>query len=369
MSGHDHNHPSDPDLVRPAHEGAQAMAATDPDADESARLFTSADFLSLDSSVEAAISRRIDLYYNAPLEIFPFGEQNRKPDRFHVLFKRQVEERFPDDAQMRGEISAYGRLIFRWLLTYMLGKRLLQVLALAGLWVLAATGGTLLQGVIVGAGPQAIAIGFAMLLVVGLFFGVNTLVFTQYRLGLENRSYSLSREIVQYTRTLQNDYTTIRALPDQSETHFQSDGPAWGERSAFLIRLLMWIAARMEYLEKYVQVSMWRVRRERYWMDWAGGFLTLLVLGLWALSLAGLTAPADGATAFRVLQGLALVLGLAVSWVSFFRWRTPVTLVQDKLDPTSWIRYSTLDLDNTIGEQVRRDKERLVEYRHLTRGR
>jgi hypothetical protein len=131
----------------------------------------------------------------------------------------------------------------------------------------------------------------------------------------------------------------------------------------------MWIAARMEYLEKYVQVSMWRVRRERYWMDWAGGFLTLLVLGLWALSLAGLPAPAEGATAFRVLQGLALVLGLVVSWVSFFRWRTPVTLVQDKLDPTSWIRYSTLDLDNTIGEQVRRDKERLVEYRHLTRGR
>ena len=28
-----------------------------------------------------------------------------------------------------------------------------------------------------------------------------------------------------------------------------------------------------------------------------------------------------------------------------------------------------IDLDNTIGEQVRRDKERLVEYRHLTRGR
>ncbi len=131
----------------------------------------------------------------------------------------------------------------------------------------------------------------------------------------------------------------------------------------------MWIAARMEYLEKYVQVSMWRVRRERYWMDWAGGFLTLLVLGLWAWALIGLRPSAEGAAAFRALQGLALLLGMAVSWASFFRWRTPVTLVQDKLDPNSWIRYSTLDLDNTIGEQVRRDKERLVEYRHLTRGR
>jgi hypothetical protein len=369
MSGHDHDPSSDADLVRPAHEGRQAMAATDPELDESARLFTSADFLSLDASVEAAISRRIDLYYNAPLEIFPFGEQNRKPDRFHVLFKRQIEERFPDDAQMRREVSTYGRLIFRWLLTYMLGKRALQTLALAGLWALTAFGVAALQGVIVGTAPQALAIGVGMLLVVGLFFGVNALIFTQYRLGLENRSYSLSREIVQYTRTLQNDYTTIRALPDQSETHFQSDGPAWGKRSAFLIRLLMWIAARMEYLEKYVQVSMWRVRRERYWMDWAGGFLTLLVLGLWMWALGGLSAPAEGGVMFRVLQGVALAFGLGVSWASFFRWRTPVTLVQDKLDPGSWIRYSTLDLDNTIGEQVRRDKERLVEYRHLTRGR
>jgi hypothetical protein len=368
MSGHEHDHPSDPDLVRPAHEGRQAMAATDPENDDSARLFTSADFLSLDQEVEAAISRRIDLYYNAPLEIFPFGERTGKPDRFHVLFKRQVEERFPDDAEMRREITVYGRLIFRWLLAYMFGKRALQAGALAVLWFLAAAGPSLLQGLVVGAGPQAAAVGLAMLAVVGVFFGVNALIFTQYRLGLENRSYSLSREIVQYTRTLQNDYTTIRALPDQSETHFQSDGPAWGRRSAFLIRLLMWIAARMEYLEKFVQVSMWRVRRERYWMDWAGGFLTLLVLGVWIGFLVNLAAPQDG-PAFRVLQGLALVLGLAVTWASYFRWRTPVTLVQDKLDPNSWIRYATLDLDNTIGEQVKRDKERLVEYRHLTRGR
>ncbi len=345
------------------------MSATNPEQDDSARLFTSADFLSLDPAVESAISRRIDLYYNEPLEIFPFGERTGKPDRFHVLFKRQVDERFPDDAEIRREISVFGRLIFRWLLTYMFGKRALQIGALAVLWVLAASGPTLLETLVTGAGAQAAALGLGMLAVVGVFYGVNALIFTQYRLGLENRSYSLSREIVQYTRTLQNDYTTIRALPDQSETHFQSDGPAWGRRSAFLTRLLMWIAARMEYLEKYVQVSMWRVRRERYWMDWAGGFLTLLILGVWTGLLVSLPAPDDGGAAFRVLQGLALVLGLAVSWASYFRWRTPATLVQDKLDPTSWIRYATLDLDNTIGEQVKRDKERLVEYRHLTRGR
>jgi hypothetical protein len=131
----------------------------------------------------------------------------------------------------------------------------------------------------------------------------------------------------------------------------------------------MWIAARMEHLEKFIQAEMWRVRRERYWMDWAGGFMTLLVLAVWLAVLAAMPAPvADGWT-LRVLQGLAVVLGLGVSWLSYFGWRTPVGLVEQKLDPGSWIRYASLDLDNAVAEQVRRDKERLVEYRNLTRSR
>jgi hypothetical protein len=331
--------------------------------------FKSADFLSPDSDIEERLSKRIDLYYNQPLELFPYGELNKKPDRFHVMFMRQIRERFPDDAGMRNKVAGYGRLMFRWLLTYMFSKRLLQALSLVGLLVLAALGPALFEGLVAGVAARAAMVGLAMLAVLGVFAGISMIVFMQYRLGLENRSYSLSREIIQYTRTLQNDYTTIRALPDQSETHFQTDGPGWGRRSGFLTRLLMWIAARMEYLEKYIQAEMWRVRRERYWMDWAGGFLTALVLLLWIAALAALPAPAGGGAAFRVLQGLALALGVGISWLSYFRWRTPVTLVQKKLDPDSWIRYASLDLDNSVAEQVRRDKERLVEYRNLTRGR
>ena len=331
--------------------------------------FSSADFLSPDSKIEEALSERIDLYFNRPLALFPYGERNTKPDRFHVLFIRQIEERFPDDAVMRRQIGAYGRLIFRWLRGYMLGKRLLQALTLAGLTLLAVFGPALFAGAVVDLAAQAAAAAGVMLVLVGVFAGVSALVFNQYRLGLENRSYSLSREIIQYTRTLQNDYTTIRALPDQSETYFQADGAAWGRRSAFLTRLLMWIAARMEHLEKFIQAEMWRVRRERYWMDWAGGFLTVLVALAWLAVLAILPAPAVGGWGLRVLQGLALVLGLGVSWLSYFAWRTPVTLVEKKLDPGSWIRYASLDLDNSVAEQVRRDKERLVEYRNLTRSR
>ena len=42
--------------------------------------------------------------------------------------------------------------------------------------------------------------------------------------------------------------------------------------------------------------------------------------------------------------------------------------MQDKLGIENWVRYASLDVDNAVADQVRRDKERLVEYRALTRG-
>jgi hypothetical protein len=124
----------------------------------------------------------------------------------------------------------------------------------------------------------------------------------------------------------------------------------------------------MEYLEKHVQMELWRVRRERYWMRWAQRIMTplVLVIGLFILALE--PAPATGEAGFRVLQGLAAVLGVLVSWLSYFRWRTPVAAIQDKLGVEGWVRYASLDVDHAVSDQVRRDKERLVEYRQLSRG-
>ncbi|RZJ34705.1 MAG: hypothetical protein EON86_19055, partial [Brevundimonas sp.] len=166
----------------------------------------------------------------------------------------------------------------------------------------------------------------------------------------------------------QNLFTSARAMADQAETQFQMDGKGWGQRAMYLTRLTMWIGARMEYLEKYVQMELWRVRRERYWMRWAQRIMTPLVFVVWLAVFLLEPAPAD-AGAFRALQALAIVLGAGVSWLSYFRWRTPVAAIQDKLGVEGWVRYASLDVDNAVADQVRRDKERLVEYRALTRGR
>jgi hypothetical protein len=335
------------------------------------RQISEADYLHPTPERQAELSAEIDRYFNTPLDMFPFSETTSKPDRFYKFYEESIAERFPDDEDIRSQVSRYTRRFYRALAGYVFAKRFFLLLAFAGIWLITLEGPAVARSMgldgVVAAGVTALA----MVLIYPLFAGINALVFLQYRISLENRSYELSRQIIQRTRELQNLYTTVRALPDQEETRYQNEGEAWGKRSAYLIRLVMWVAKRMEYLEKFVQVEMWRVRRERYWINWFGGALVLLLTAAWiaAFVLIPSSVTAVGGDGyFRVVQGSGILLGLVLAWASYHFWKTPLNIARDKLGAESWIRYATLDLDDTIGDQVARDKTRLVEYRTLNKG-
>ncbi len=340
-------------------------------ADHELRQISESDYINPTPERQAELSAEIDRYYNTPLDMFPFSEHARKPDRFHVFYEDSIDERFPGDRDIRKLISGYGRAFFGSLVGYVVGKRLLFALALTGLWLALVEGPVVAAGLGLSGVMQMAVIPLGMLLVLPIYAGINALVFQQYRTSLENRSYELSRLIVQRTRELQNLYTNLRALPDQEETRHANAGKAWGARSAYLVRLMMWVAQRMEFLEKFIQVEMWRVRRERYWINWAGGFLVVIIFAVWLALLILVPGPAAGGApwAHRLFQGLAGILGLGLAWATYHFWKTPLNLARDKLGSEAWIRYATLDLDNTIGDQISRDKERLVEYLNLNKGR
>lgn len=325
-------------------------------------------YFSMDPADNAQVSAHIDEYFNQPLDLFPFWESDGKPDRFFLLFDRQIQERFPSDAPMRGHIHRYGRSVFGRLMTHFTVKRLLQGGALAGFAALTLMGPTWFAGLI-GSQPLGLVMAVvAMVVGFGLWWALQAILFVQYRFRLENDTYELSRRIVEQTREIQALFTQGRAMADQAETYYQMDGKGWGQRSLYLTRLVMWLGARLEYLEKFIQMELWRIRRERYWVRWLGRIVTPIVylgfLGILALE----QPPAGGEAAFRGLQAVAAVLGAAVSWFSYFRWQTPIQLIQEKLGVDGWVRYASLDVDNAVSDQVRRDKERLVEYRALTRG-
>ncbi|MGV8928335.1 MAG: hypothetical protein ACOH1E_01160 [Brevundimonas sp.] len=337
-------------------------------ADGILRPIQDSEYFSEDPAATDRVSAHIDEYFNQPLDIFPFWESEGKPDRFHVLYARQIEERFPVDSDLRANIYRYGRGVFDALRIHVIVKRATQALAMAAFAALALLGPTWFsQWTGTDAAGAAVAAG-SMLAVLGLYWGIQQILFIQYRFRLENDSYQLSREIVQRTRELQNLFTSGRAMADQAETRYQQDGKAWGQRALYLTRLTMWLGARMEYLEKYVQMELWRVRRERYWMRWLSRIMTPLVFVSGVAIFALQPGLVGHEVALRGLQGLAVVLSAIVGLLSYFRWQTPVSAVQDKLGIENWVRYASLDVDNAVADQVRRDKERLVEYRALTRG-
>jgi lipoprotein-anchoring transpeptidase ErfK/SrfK len=89
------------------------------------------EYFSEDPEAIERVSAHIDEYFNQPLDIFPFWESEGKPDRFHVLFARQIEERFPVDSDLRADVYAYGRRVFDALRVHVLVKRLTISLAVA----------------------------------------------------------------------------------------------------------------------------------------------------------------------------------------------------------------------------------------------
>jgi hypothetical protein len=321
------------------------------------------ELMSPEPEVQASVSEDIDKFFNTPLDIFPFSETTKKPKRFHVFFGEAIAERFPDDEDLRQIMARFGRRFFKAMVGYMWVKRLLLVIGLIGVSALILWGPAMMKGfgLAGAAGLGAIVGGMALLF--GILIGINALIYAQYRYALENRCYSLSRLIVQRTREIQNLFLSIKALPDQEETRFP-DGHQWGDRSSYLIRLLLWVGQRMEYLERYLQMQMWRTRRERYWLSWAGGIGIFLIMGAWTT---WLVTRHGGGAEFRLLQGVGYVFGLVMAFCSYALFKTPVNLARDKLGVEGWIRYAALDLDNAVGDQVNRDKQRITEYRNLNK--
>ena len=212
--------------------------------------------------------------------------------------------------------------------------------------------------------------------VAGVYFGASEIVFRFYKQNLSIESSNLSRVIVQRTADLQRVFLALKAKVDLDETSYGDDGDQWGTESARLMRLLMWVAKRLEYIEKFIQAEMWRVRRQRYWGGLGGVGLSVALAVV--MTLFTLIIPTPQALRLQAVFGVSLgsvglklvMIGamLALAAASYLFWRTPVDLVRSQLKAESWIRFGDLSLDEAIGEQVKRDKARLVEYRTLNRG-
>lgn len=334
-----------------------------------------ADFTTRDPAARQSLEDRMNLYFGQPLDMFPGTEGEDNPGWFHRFYGKTIGERFPDDEDLRDAISRYRRWFTRRLWTYVVIKRALagSLMLWIGVAVFIPPWGSLIQS----RPAWSVAAPILWLGLGAALYWLSCFVALRYYydLELDKHSSGLRDVIVQRTRDLQSVYKTITPKIDRDETEYGDDGKAWGEESARLIRLMMWIAKRMEYVEKFIQVEMWRVRRQRLFAEYVGAGLSIaLALMAIAIMFASPTPIALRGPALANIPigsvGIKLIVAgffLFISAISFFSWQTAPDLVRQQLNPEIWVRFGNLDLDNTIGEQVKKDKERLVEYRTVNR--
>lgn len=330
------------------------------------------EYTSLADAELQELDDRVEQYFSSRLDMFPtFEDESRlavwkwfsgpKPSRFFVLWRREIGGMFPDDQDLRDLVRIWTERQTKGLILYIVLKRLLWAAALVGgFWALTVGGGRLQ-----GAPPIGIALGLMAVIAI-VYAGASQLADAFYKVRLSSDAGRMSRLIIQRTQDLRRLFVTLRALPDQLETKYP-DGKEWGMRSRLIIRLTLWAGKRMEFLERYIQVEMWRLVRERFWTNIVALFSLITMAGLaaWEWTVLAPPAWAEGfVPAWRVIGYVWLAL---VSLASFILWTPPVKLTKKELTPESWIRYGDIDLDGAVGDQVRRDKERLVEYRNINK--
>ena len=309
----------------------------------------------------------IDHFYNTRIDLFEAWDTQGKPRRYHVFLGESIKERFPPDRSLLVRFESYGRYLFGHMVRHERNKLLLQGVLLALSVLIGHFGVGLLERVTgsVWLGLLLTVVGLAAAF--GLYVMTGQLFQRQYRYELQNDALAASRPMLERTKDLHNIFTESRTLADQAETDFVNEGRAWGLRAKHLTRLSMWLGARMEYLERFVQMQLWRTRREWFFLKWGSRITLVLMLGVWAAAALWMNGhPGQGAES-RWLAVVVLAMGLGAAVLSWRRWETPVDAVADGLGVTRWVRHADLDVDDTIADQVRRDKERLVEYRILTR--
>ncbi len=339
-----------------------------PDASDDRIKSMQEDYLrSKDPETIKATSDLIDHFYNSKIDLFESWATEKKPRRYHVFFGESIEERFPPDRSLLIRFEGYGRYVFGHMLRHERNKLLMQGVLLAVAVLIAHFAVGFLDGVTGSAWLGLLIAVVGLGLAFGLYFATGQLVQRQYRYELLNDALAASRPVLERTKDVHNLFTEARSLADQAETDFVNEGKGWGQRAKHLTRVSMWLGARMEYLERFVQMQLWRTRREWFFLRWGSRMALGLTLVVWGGVALWLNQHPGHGPVSRGLAPVVFLVGLAAAWASWRFWETPADAIVEGLGVSRWVRHADLDVDDTIADQVRRDKERLVEYRILTR--
>jgi hypothetical protein len=261
---------------------------------------------------------------------------------------------FPRDADIRRCIDALRSSFARSIVTYTIIKRFALVLLFVGL-VLAARW----------QGPPAwlpIAVTVATL---GLFLALTSVLYFLYYYSLSVSANAVGTLIIRRINDLAHLQSDLQGeMSRQDMVRISQSDERWPPQAAFMVKLVIWTSKRMEYVENYLQIEMWRINRIQTWCRAIGtlvAFATLIAFAAVVLvpRLAGQVSLLGGAGSGPVIaMWVAALLGFA--W-SLFLFRTPPREIQTTLQKHI-LRLADTRLDKIIGELIEHDKSSAIGF-------
>jgi hypothetical protein len=325
------------------------------------------DFHDFDDASMQAYQRRMDTYFSYDRPLYPsrdgYPEVRDRHFRYFRIAETDTERMFPDDADFRRFIDALRHIFATNVVRYTLSKRAALALVLLLLCIA--------PHVRLGAIAPTVSTATLAAAIVVVFATFTFIWYTRYERSLR-QSCSNIKSIVtrRYTDLSVLLPSLQKAIESGDKLHISAGDDHWPRKAAFITKLIIWIAKRMEYQEKYLQPEMWRISRMQYfWRNtgkWIGrgtglAFVAFEALAFWS-NRAGLDPGAAGSlepaqTDFQMLpHAVILLAGIACYLLSRTeRFNLDKEYVQDILRKDVR-RVSGSRIDEIIGELVENDK-------------
>lgn len=329
------------------------------------------DFETLDGPKRAAIDGRMNAYFSKRIPMFPDEIQRfhwsprHWPKFFDKLSEEYITEAFPDDGDLRDVIKTFkdaclhniARIIDlkrRWQLLVPLAAAAYLSLShfyLEPRFTVALPVGTLwaLKGVI-------------LAFILGGYWLFMRIVEDSYNAALESSAKGFVNVVQKRMNDLFNAFTSFGKQIDQAE----NKPGDWADSAKWWTKVLLWLSKRMEYIEKSIQLELWRIR-VWHWIINRRGVVMLYAFAIVPALVVGSTAAILAATG-RPLAGSALIdsviwvgFSLALAMISNGVANTAPNFLSAAIDTDVWKLYGDLALHDVLGEQVARDKRRILE--------
>lgn len=308
-------------------------------------------------------------YFNYHIDYYPLFSYPANPLSpgkwvyFADINDEITEQKFKRDQDIRAFITAFRYSIRNNRRGIIFLKRCIQAAAVVSIFALAAA--IAFQGRPMPLSVPTIALmALTGLAVIGGGFYQNVRE-SQLQSVIDASGKTLANALQERVNNLTKNFIEFLADIDREEANQDMTDPEWTNRSAWWMILSMWMPKRIEYIEKFLQSEMQRLRifmLRSALVGYAAGYGVLI--GIAALSALALWfVPAGGAFKFAVWLS-ALVLSAGFTWFSL---RSSLKLSdiasalgREPLGKSS--RFADIDLHEKLGEQIRRDKEKLRQH-------